>query len=72
MTLLTIILDTAVATMTLDINVGFHTVVTFVIPLVSLMESSPLVWSKERLWNFNVILQRMFFYFVIYYVLILN
>jgi hypothetical protein len=40
--------------MTLDNFVASDTIVAFVIPLVALLTSSPLMWREEHLWNFFV------------------
>jgi hypothetical protein len=56
----TIILGHVVETMTLDTNVAFDTIDAFLIPLVVLLTSSPMMWRKEQLWNFSV-LQRVHF-----------
>jgi hypothetical protein len=42
------ILDHTFAEMALD------TIVAFVIPLVALLTSSPIMWCEEHLWNFSV------------------
>jgi hypothetical protein len=61
-TVTTVALDRIVAT-TLDMIVAFDTIVAFVIPLVALLTSSPVMWRKEHLWNFRV-LQRVHFPFL--------
>jgi hypothetical protein len=55
-----ITLDHIVATMTLDHIVAttallFDNIVVFVIPLVAIMTSSPVMRHKEHLWNFCVL-----------------
>jgi hypothetical protein len=40
---------------TLDVTVAFDTSVTFVIPLVTLLTSSPIMWREEHLWNFTLL-----------------
>jgi hypothetical protein len=40
--------------MTLRNIVAFDTIVAIVIPLVSLLTSSSVMWRKERLWNVSV------------------
>jgi uncharacterized membrane protein len=47
-----------VATVTLANIVAFDIFVAFVISLVALLTSSPVMWLKERLWNVSV-LQRV-------------
>jgi hypothetical protein len=47
--------------MTLDSPVAFDTIVAFVIPLIALLTSSPVMWRKERLWKFSM-LQIVFFF----------
>jgi hypothetical protein len=59
-TVATVPWDYTVATMTLDDIVTFNTSVAFVIPLVALLMSSPVMWHKDPLWNFSV-LQRLHF-----------
>jgi hypothetical protein len=44
--------------MTPDTTAAFDTIVSFAIPLVALLTSSPMMWRKEHLWNFSV-LQRV-------------
>jgi hypothetical protein len=41
--------------MTLDTIVAFDNVVVFVIPLVALLTSWPVMWRKEHLWNFSAL-----------------
>jgi hypothetical protein len=47
-----------VTTMPLDTIAAFDAVVAFVIPLLALLTSSPVIWRQEHLWNFSV-LQRV-------------
>jgi hypothetical protein len=59
--IVTMILNHNVGTMLLDHTVSsvpLDTIVPSVIPLVSLLISSPMKWHKEHLWNFSV-LQRV-------------
>jgi hypothetical protein len=49
------ILDHIVATMTLYTSVASDIIVSFVIPLVALLTSSPVMWREEHLWNFSVL-----------------
>jgi uncharacterized membrane protein YagU involved in acid resistance len=49
-----------VAKITLETILAFDIVVTFVIPLVTLLTSSPVMWREEYLWNIGV-LQRVHF-----------
>jgi hypothetical protein len=49
--------------MTLDTTVAFDNIVVFVIPLVALLTSSPVMWRKGHLLNFSV-LQRVHSYLV--------
>jgi hypothetical protein len=42
-----------IATMTSDIIVAFDTVVAFVIPLVDLLTSTPVIYHVEHLRNFS-------------------
>jgi hypothetical protein len=44
-----------VVKMALDIIIAFVTFVEFVIPLVVLPTSSPLIWRKEHLWSFSML-----------------
>jgi hypothetical protein len=46
------------ATMSLDTIVASDTIVLFVVPLVALLTSWPVMWRKEHLWNCSV-LQRV-------------
>jgi hypothetical protein len=44
----------------IDITMALYTIVAFdvivfVIPLVALLRSSAMMWSKEHLWNFSVL-----------------
>jgi hypothetical protein len=55
------LLDQIVSTMALDITVAFDTTAAFVIPLVTQLTSSPVMWRKEHPWNFRV-LQRVHFF----------
>jgi hypothetical protein len=41
--------------MTLVTTVAFSTIVAFVIPLVALLTSSPMMWREEQFWNFSVL-----------------
>jgi hypothetical protein len=41
---------------TLDIIIAFDTIFAFVILLVALLTSSPVMWRKERLWDFSILL----------------
>jgi hypothetical protein len=50
--------DNIIATVTLDTIIAFYTVTAFVIPLVTLLTSTPVTWREEHLWNFCV-LQRL-------------
>jgi uncharacterized membrane protein len=50
--------DHIVVTITLDTTVAFNTIVAFVIPLVALLMSLPMMWHKKHLWKFRV-LQRV-------------
>jgi hypothetical protein len=52
--------DHIIVTMTFDATVAFDTIVAFVIPLVALMKSSPVMLRDEHLWNFSA-LQRLHF-----------
>jgi hypothetical protein len=47
-------LDHSVAAVTLDTIVAFDAIVSFVIPLVALLTSSPVMLGKDHLSNFNV------------------
>jgi hypothetical protein len=49
---------TTVTSFNIVATVTFDTIVDFVIPLVVLLTSSPVMWRKERLWKFSV-LQRV-------------
>jgi hypothetical protein len=51
-------LDYIIAAMTYGTTVPSHMIVSFVIPLVSLLTSMPMMWSEEHLWNVSV-LQRV-------------
>jgi hypothetical protein len=44
--------------MTLESIVAFDTIVEFVMPLVALLMSLPMMWFEEHLWNASV-LQRV-------------
>jgi hypothetical protein len=48
-------LDRIVATITLDTIVTFDTIVAFIIPFVALLTPSPVMWRKEKVWNFSVL-----------------
>jgi hypothetical protein len=51
-------LEHTVATMTSDhilVTVTFDTIIAFDSPLVAVLTSSPVMWRKERLWNFGVL-----------------
>jgi hypothetical protein len=41
--------------MTLETIVAFDTVVTFLIPLIALLMSTPVMWREARLWNFSLL-----------------
>jgi hypothetical protein len=43
------------ATVTQDTNVAFDKIVTFVIPLVALLMSTPVMWCEESLWIVSVL-----------------
>jgi hypothetical protein len=51
-------LDHISATITFDTVVAFFSIVAFVIPLVTLLLSMPMMWHEEHLWNVSV-LQRV-------------
>jgi hypothetical protein len=42
-------LDCIIATVTLDTVVAFDTITVFVIPLVTLLASAPVMWHEEHL-----------------------
>jgi hypothetical protein len=44
-----------IVTMTLDTIVVFDSTVAFVIPLIALLTSMPVMWHEEHLWNFSVL-----------------
>jgi hypothetical protein len=44
-----------IATMALNINITFHTIVAFVSPIVALLTSMLIMWHKEHLWNFGIL-----------------
>jgi hypothetical protein len=48
-------LDRTVVTITLDTIVAFGDIVAFIILLVALLTSSPVMWRKEHIWNFSVL-----------------
>jgi hypothetical protein len=45
---------------TLNVMVSFDVIVAFIIPLVTLLTSSPLMWRGEHLWNFSVLQRTRF------------
>jgi hypothetical protein len=55
------------ATMTVDTTVASDTIVAFVIPLVALLTSLPVMWHKAHLsWNFCVgLLQRVYLFILV-------
>jgi hypothetical protein len=50
--------DHIIATVTVDTIATLDTTAAFVIPLVVVLASSPVMWHEEHIWNFNV-LQRV-------------
>jgi hypothetical protein len=57
-------LDHIVATMTLDTIVAFDIIVAFVIPVVALLTSSPVMWRKN---TFRILVHSMEYTFPILY-----
>jgi hypothetical protein len=51
--------DHITATTTLEATAAFNTIIAFVIPLVVMLLSMPLVWQEKHLWNFSI-LQRVY------------
>jgi hypothetical protein len=51
--------DRIIPTVIFDTVVAFDIIVAFVIPLVAPLMLSPVMWRKEHLWNFSVLLQRV-------------
>jgi hypothetical protein len=51
--------DHICTTMAQDIIVAFDTIVAFVIPLVTMLTSAPVMWHEEHIWNVSVLLSNL-------------